>query len=101
MSFTKGKQKTGGRQKGTPNQTTKEIKDTLQLIIEGEMQYIPETLELIRERSPIAYLNTLISIAEYVIPKQSRVDSIVEMQTEIKPITINLDSSINSNENNY
>jgi len=41
MSFTKGKQKTGGRQKGTPNQSTAETRQLLTKVLSNEIEAIP------------------------------------------------------------
>ncbi len=41
MAFSKGKRKTGGRKKGTPNKVTKSVKDTV-LAVFNELQNDPK-----------------------------------------------------------
>ena len=42
MPFEQGHKKKGGRTKGIPNKTTKELRELLTEAIEGEIERIPE-----------------------------------------------------------
>jgi len=64
MGFQKGRNKTGGRKKGTPNKDTKQIKDFFKsLINENQIQLDLEDLQ------PIERLNFISKILPYILPK--------------------------------
>jgi hypothetical protein len=72
--------KTGGRQKGTPNKVTSEIKEALQGFISNELnELIPKINELqVNER-----FNVLIKLMPYVMPKA---DKELELESKAKAI---------------
>ena len=57
------------RTKGTPNKVTKEVKEMLQSVIEGELDHIESTLAHLRKSHPLGYLKTLCALLPYVLPK--------------------------------
>jgi hypothetical protein len=59
--------KTGGRAKGTPNRTTKELKELIHNIVEVQLDTIEEDLQ---DLDPKDRLNILLRLVEYVLPKQ-------------------------------
>jgi hypothetical protein len=59
--------KTGGRTKGTPNRTTKELKEMIHNIVEVQLDTIEEDLQ---DLDPKDRLNILLKLVEYVLPKQ-------------------------------
>lgn len=61
----KGK-KTGGREQGTPNLLTKEMREILKGIIGKEMELIPETL---KNLAPEKRLEMVLKLLPYVLPK--------------------------------
>ena len=65
-------QKTGGRQKGTPNKLTKELRAILKSIIADELNRIPETLESLE---PKERLLTVIKLLPYILPQVKSVNS--------------------------
>jgi hypothetical protein len=58
--------KYGGRQKGTPNRLTKEIRTLLKDILHQELEQIQERLELLK---PKERLELLIKLIPYILPK--------------------------------
>lgn len=58
--------KTGGRTKGTPNKTTKEIRNVLKSVIDNEIQNIETSLQEIPAKER---LEILIKLIPYVLPK--------------------------------
>lgn len=58
--------KTGGREPGTPNVLTKEMRGILKEIIAKEIATIPETLE---KMEPDKRLDVILKLIPYVLPK--------------------------------
>lgn len=58
--------KTGGRQKGTPNKLTREIRSLLKDIVYQEIENLPDTLSRLepKERAEL-----LVKILAYTLPK--------------------------------
>ena len=70
MAFQKGKTKTGGRKKGTPNRLSNQIRDLLKSIYEDELEKLPEYLE---ELTTKERLDFVIKITPYILPKLDRI----------------------------
>lgn len=75
MAARKGHEKAGGREKGTPNKTTQEIRDKLQAAIEGEMGDIQATLQELKGENKAQYLTLLEKFMAYIIPKKKDITS--------------------------
>ena len=60
--------KFGGRKKGTPNKITKELKETLQDVINVEIQELPARLNELETKDRLSLLAKLLP---YVLPKES------------------------------
>lgn len=73
MANTTGK-KFGGRKKGTPNKTTKEIRNAFQLIIDNNLNNIDKWLNKIAETNPEKAITIILNISEYVLPKLNKVE---------------------------
>ncbi len=58
--------KTGGRTSGTPNKTTKEIRNVLKGVINNELENIQS---LLNEMQPKERLEVVIKLIPYVLPK--------------------------------
>lgn len=74
------KQKRGGRTLGTPNKTTKQLKEKLSIVIENELEMLDDTLASLE---PKTRLELVIKLLNYVIPKA------VETQ-DTEPITLKI-----------
>ena len=61
------REKTGGRQKGTLNKATANLKATIQGIVERQFETLEDDLENI---DPKDKLNIVLKLIEYVLPKQ-------------------------------
>ena len=59
-------QKTGGREQGTPNVLTKEMRGILKGIIAKELQTLPETIEKLE---PDKRTEVILKLLPYVLPK--------------------------------
>ena len=71
MANTTGK-KYGGRQKGTPNKLTKELRFYLKDIIYSELETLEERMD---ELDPKVRIELLIKLMPYVFPKLESVHS--------------------------
>jgi hypothetical protein len=59
------KQKTGGRQKGTPNRTTAEIREKYQSLIEGVLPQLENDLKALEPKDRI---KVIIELSKFVVP---------------------------------
>lgn len=67
----KGK-KTGGREKGTPNRTTREFRETVRLLLESNAENVSAWLDMVAQTDPGRALDLLCKLAEYASPKLAR-----------------------------
>jgi len=74
MANTTGK-KFGGRKKGTPNKTTKEIKEAFELIVDNNLNNIDEWIKNIADDNPEKAINIILKFAEYVLPKLNKTEN--------------------------
>ena len=58
--------KTGGRQQGTPNIVTREIRSVLKQIVANELQQLQTTIQ---DMEPEKRLELVIKLIPYVLPK--------------------------------
>lgn len=58
--------KTGGREKGTPNRVTRELREVLKTIVYDELNNLPSLLDALEPKERI---EVLIRLAPYVLPK--------------------------------
>jgi hypothetical protein len=70
----KGTQKTGGRQPGSVNKTTKEARELLETILYGQIENINTAMEELRSE-PAKYLDACSKMFTYVLPKKTDVTS--------------------------
>ena len=71
MKFQKGKEKTGGRKKGTPNKNNEPIRHAIQLILEDNL---PRLREEFKNLKGTALVDRITQLLEYKIPKLNRTD---------------------------
>lgn len=70
--FKKKRRKTGGREKGTPNKTTKEVKEAISNFVNGNFNAFVDMLNEIE--NPAEKARLFIKLLEYVVPKQQQID---------------------------
>lgn len=75
MPFEKGRKKTGGKKKGTPNKTTAEIREILTGIIQNEIPHVEKALLSLRQDNESAYIDKVQKLMEYVLPKKRDITS--------------------------
>lgn len=86
MANTTGK-KFGGRKKGTPNKTTKEIKEAFEMIVDNNLSNIDEWIKNIADDNPEKAINIILKFAEYVLPKLNKTEYIETKDDEYVNIT--------------
>lgn len=86
MSAKKGHPKYGGRQKGTPNRHTSEMKDLMSAVLADYMSATNGNAPSLRrdfaELLPAERVRALAALAGYIMPKQQSVS--IEEQTQIE-----------------
>ncbi len=63
--------KTGGRQKGTPNKTTKEIKEAINLIVSNNIDKLQDDIDKLEPKDRI---KAIFDLLVYSVPKLSSID---------------------------
>lgn len=61
--------KTGGREKGTPNKVTREIREVYKELIENNLSNVENWLETVSQENPDKALSFIIRLSEFVVPK--------------------------------
>lgn len=61
-----------GRPKGAANKTTKQAREVLTAIIDGQIPHAQAALDSLRKRDPKGYIDALTKLAEFVLPKLNR-----------------------------
>jgi hypothetical protein len=92
MANTTGK-KFGGREKGTPNKTTEEIRERFQLLISDNLEKLQEDLEAL---DPDKRLKYIIELSKFVIPTLKATD--ITATGELPQFIINLGGGVNPEE---
>lgn len=82
MAFTAGQQKTGGRQKGTPNRLKSRLKEAISEIVDSNLETIRQDLAQLEPKDRISLL---LKFVEYVLPKEreTKIDFSGLSETEI------------------
>lgn len=89
MSAPKGKrQKTGGRQKGTPNKATLAARESIGMLIDGNVDKIQGWLdEIERNEGALAAFRCFVDLLEFSVPKLARTEVTGKDGGEIEAIT--------------
>lgn len=93
MEAKERRKKTGGRQKGTPNKTTAQIKEMIVSLVGTQMEKWPVELEKMMRRDPAEAMKITGRLIDYVLPKQTKMELEGELKTKIESITININHS--------
>ena len=77
-----------GRPKGSPNKTTKEIRDAFQCFVEDNTDKFQGWIDEVAKKNPAKALELIGSLSEYVLPKLTRTETDITTKGEAltKPI---------------
>ena len=78
-----------GRKAGTPNKTTSEIRDSFQMLLEGNLDTLQDDL---MKLEPKERVKLLLDMAQFVVPKLRSIDLKSDVE---ETITIDFNSEIN------
>lgn len=70
--------------KGSPNKTTKELRDSFQLFVENNVTQFQDWIEQVAENNPAKAIELVTSLGEYILPKLSRTEIDADIKTENK-----------------
>lgn len=87
--------KTGGRTKGTPNQTTAEIRQYFQNLVSDNLEQLNDDLKSLE---PLQRLKMIIELSKFVVPTLRATELTTTEENGFSPIVINLGSGINPEE---
>lgn len=90
MGFQKGKKKEGGRQKGTPNKTTAQIKDMITELVGNQMEKWPVVIDKMMKEDPAEAMKITGRLIDYVLPKQTKIDLEGELKHKVEKIVIEI-----------
>lgn len=82
MPFEKGHNLSTGRPKGSPNKTTKEIRDAFQMFVENNVEHFEDWIMRVAEKNPAKAIELVKDVGEYILPKLSRAE--VKAEVEVK-----------------
>jgi hypothetical protein len=88
MAFQKGQ---GGRPAGAGNKATTAVRQVYEGILENNSDKIQYALDTLYDRQPAKFLDVMIKLSEFVIPKMRSVEGSVELgDNAISKITVEL-----------
>jgi hypothetical protein len=74
--------------KGTPNKTTKELRDSFQLFVENNVSQFQKWIEQVAESNPAKAIELVTSLGEYILPKLSRTEIEADVKQEVTNLNI-------------
>lgn len=72
MAFEKGHEGGPGRPPGSPNKTTKAIREAYQNLVEMNLENMTSWLAMVAAEDPKKAMELMLSLSEYIIPKLAR-----------------------------
>lgn len=76
MPFKTGKEKTGGRRKGTPNAVSLTLREQVQNLLESQCEQILADLETLEAKDRV---NAWIKLLDFALPKLQRTETTVDL----------------------
>ena len=70
--------------KGSPNKSTKELRDSFQFFVENNVPKFQEWIEEVAKNNPAKAIELVTSLGEYIMPKLSRTEIEADIKGEVK-----------------
>lgn len=86
--FQKGRKKTGGKVKGTPNKKTKTLREAYTMLAENNQEKFQQWIDKIAVKNPAMAMKLMLDLSEYVLPKLNRTEIVNEQEQESTIIII-------------
>ena len=86
MQFEKGKEKTGGRTKGTSNKATTEVREAFSNLLQNNLQQITD--DFIAIEKPETRVKLFLELSKYVIPQLKQTDVKLDGSIDINDFDI-------------
>ena len=80
MPFEKGKEKTGGREKGSENKLNREARELFVNTLANKSAMLDEAFDKVYAESPARFLDLFAKYAQYFIPKKTE----AEIRADVK-----------------
>ena len=91
-----GKRTNAGRPKGTPNRTTKEVRQQFEHLLNNNIDKLQSLFDKVAEENPTKAIELILKISEFVLPKLKAVEP-TEPQQEPQKITIEVVDNLRAN----
>jgi hypothetical protein len=95
MPFQPGNTLSNGRPKGSPNETTRMVRETFAALLQGRESELQEALDKLRDKDPKAFLEYYIKVSERFVGPVSRQELTGLDGEKLEPITVILPSKPN------
>lgn len=83
----------GGRPKGSTNKTTKEIRLLFTELLENNLPSVQEKLNQIGDENPIKYIELLLKLSEYAIPKLTGVQQVQVLEPQTYKVSFDFEEN--------
>jgi hypothetical protein len=80
--FQKGNTKGKGRPKNAVNKSTKELRAAFKFLLNNNLDELQETLDIIRVENPAKYIELILKLTEYSLPKLNSVQEVVQLDPQ-------------------
>ncbi len=100
MAFKKGQSgNPEGRKPGTPNKTTKEVREAYQRLTEANLDNMSIWLSQIASEDPAKAMDLMLRLSEYIIPKLARQEMVGNNGEDLfKKVKVQFGPDINNDE---
>ena len=88
MPFEKGHKKLGGREQGIPNKSTKQIRELLNIVLQEEIERVPEHFNAITD--PKQRLDALAKLLPFIAPKMQSIKEVKKEENQINKIEVEI-----------
>lgn len=88
-----GKRLNAGRPKGTPNRTTKEVRQQFEHLLNNNIDKLQSLFDKVAEENPTKAIELILKVSEFVLPKMKAVEVSTMETPEPQELTIRIINS--------